>query len=350
MQLIKDVKPEALKPVSIQVLVADRCQASGIFSLVDTLIAANYCLRKKTNLKQDAFPFKLIGTKREHTAYNGFQISNIQPIDVNDRPDILVIPGMIEATANPDKLAALLTASQDRIDLIKRWHRQGTVIVASCSGNFLIAASNIAQERTLTTHWMMDGGVRQLFSQQPFDMNQMMIDHGDIISFGGATAVNQMTLYLVERFHSRELALQTGRMMLIEPTQNQQTPFSMFMPSRTHEDAHVEQLQSLLENNFQEPVALPELMKQISISERQLSRRFKSITGETPISYLQRLRIEFVRRGLESTNKQANSLIWDAGYEDVSSFRRLFKKTLGMTMSEYRQRYGVMHRNTPVNF
>ncbi len=335
---------------NVQILVADRCQASGIFSLVDTLIAANYCFRKTSGIGQDVFPFKLIGSRHEHTAYNGYQISNIELIDVDDRPDILILPGMIEATATPEKLSKVLEASQVRVDLIQRWHQEGTVIVASCSGNFLIASAGVAKNRILTTHWLMDNGVHQLFQDQPFDVNQMMIDHGDVISFGGATAVNQMTLYLIERFHSRELAMQTGRLMLIEPTQNQQTPFSMFMPSRSHDDVHVEQLQLLLEERFQEPITLPELMNEISISERQLSRRFKAITGETPISYLQRLRIEFVRRGLESTNKQANSLIWDSGYEDVSSFRRLFKKTLGMTMSEYRQRYGVMHRNTAVGF
>jgi len=333
-----------MKTMSVAILIGDRCPASGIFAVVDTLIAANYSYRKVSGEKKDLFSFCLIGKETEYKAYNGFMISQVVPYQQVERPDILIVPGMFEATVQEKRLAEALVALEDYLKLIQDWHKQGTIIVGACSGNFCLAASGIALNRPLTAHWIMEHLAIKLFPEQSFDVNQLMLDHGDVISVGGASAVAQMVLYLVERFFGRELALLTGRLMLIEPAQDLQTPFSMFLPNRQHDDPYVNQLQDLLEQNFQTLESLPDIMAEVSLSERQLTRRFKQATGETPIAYLQRLRIEFVRRGLENSNKQVNSLIWESGYEDVSSFRRLFKKTLGITMTEYRQRYGGISR------
>lgn len=333
-----------MKVTTVQVLIGDRCPASGIFTIVDSLMAANYSFRKSSGVKHDIFSFRLVGRKTEHHAYNGFAISNVELMDVNNRPEILVVPGMMEATANQARLERALSGLDDYIELIRTWHQQGTVIVGACNGNLCVAKAGIAPEKTLTAHWIMESVAKKLFPEQAFDVDQLAIDHGDVISFGGASAAAQMVLYIIERFHSRELALATGKLMLIEPVHDLQTPFSMFMPNRNHDDEYVAQLQMLLEQGFKDIDAMPEVMEKVAMSERQLTRRFKQATGETPIAYLQRVRIEYVRRGLETTNKQVNSLIWESGYEDVSSFRRLFKRTLGITMSEYRQRYGVNQR------
>nr|WP_236744469.1 helix-turn-helix domain-containing protein [Marinobacter similis] len=75
---------------------------------------------------------------------------------------------------------------------------------------------------------------------------------------------------------------------------------------------------------------------------RTFKRRFKEATGETPLSYLQHLRIEAAKHGLESTRRQTAQIIWDVGYEDASSFRRLFKRNVGCTMEEYRRRFSYV--------
>ena len=75
--------------------------------------------------------------------------------------------------------------------------------------------------------------------------------------------------------------------------------------------------------------------------QRQFCRRFKNATGDSPGSYIQRLRLEFVKHSLEHSQKQPSAIIWDTGYEDVSSFRRLFKRETGLTMNEYRKRFGT---------
>ena len=63
--------------------------------------------------------------------------------------------------------------------------------------------------------------------------------------------------------------------------------------------------------------------------------------GMTPMQFLQRIRVEAVMEQLQLTPAPVNQIIWDIGYEDVSSFQRLFKRHTGLTMSEYRRRFGV---------
>ena len=72
---------------------------------------------------------------------------------------------------------------------------------------------------------------------------------------------------------------------------------------------------------------------------RNFKRRFKEATDQTPISYLQNIRLERAKYLLESTRRPISSITFDVGYEDVNSFRRLFRKRVGVSPMEYRERF-----------
>ena len=77
------------------------------------------------------------------------------------------------------------------------------------------------------------------------------------------------------------------------------------------------------------------------LAERTFKRRFTEATGFAPIDYVQRLRIEDAKRRLERTDAPADEISWQVGYEDAAFFRRLFKRTTGMTPGAYRRRFQV---------
>ena len=66
---------------------------------------------------------------------------------------------------------------------------------------------------------------------------------------------------------------------------------------------------------------------------------FKAATGSTLIQYLQNLRIEAAKHLLESGQMPVDDICTEAGYEDASFFRRLFKRTTGLTPSQYRRMF-----------
>ena len=78
----------------------------------------------------------------------------------------------------------------------------------------------------------------------------------------------------------------------------------------------------------------------LAVSERTLARKFKASLGMSPLSYLQSQRIGRARQLLESSTLPLERIVEQCGYEDVSSFRKLFARQVGMTPREYRLRFG----------
>ncbi|HSC36365.1 MAG TPA: helix-turn-helix transcriptional regulator, partial [Chitinophagaceae bacterium] len=74
-------------------------------------------------------------------------------------------------------------------------------------------------------------------------------------------------------------------------------------------------------------------------SRRNIVRRFKQVTGITPIEYLQKTRIEAAKKLLEQTNQQMTEVMLNCGYNDAKAFRKIFRKTVGMTPTGYREKF-----------
>jgi transcriptional regulator GlxA family with amidase domain len=81
------------------------------------------------------------------------------------------------------------------------------------------------------------------------------------------------------------------------------------------------------------------------LSMRNFIRRFKEATEQTPIQYLQNLRIEKAKHLLESSQEAFDQITLRVGYEDGNSFRRLFKQRVGLAPSAYRKRF----ENVPID-
>jgi len=83
------------------------------------------------------------------------------------------------------------------------------------------------------------------------------------------------------------------------------------------------------------------MIKDIPASRRNIVRRFKQVTGITPIEYLQQTRIEAAKKLLVQTDKQMTEVILNSGYSDPKAFRKIFRKAVGMTPSAYREKFHV---------
>jgi len=325
--------------LTFAMIITNRCMGSGIFSVLDVITAANYLHEQRTGEK--LLEMKLIGLKEYAYAYNGQRIGPLLPVSHIEQPDVVILPGMVEAVMDSDNMRKHLDKYRSIYPILEDWHKHGTVMAASCSGNFFLADTGISKGRTITCHWASEQAAKELFPQQDINPKEMLLDYGDMISMGGASAISQLVLSLIERFAGRALANYCAKIMLIEPERALQGAYSMFNPNKRHGDELVLNVQQWLEAEYANSISAQQAAEKWNMSERQLSRRFKQGTDETINSYLQKLRLEHVKRGLELSKKQANILIWESGYEDVSSFRRLFKRETGMTMKAYRLRFGL---------
>ena len=72
---------------------------------------------------------------------------------------------------------------------------------------------------------------------------------------------------------------------------------------------------------------------------RNFIRRFKAATNNTPIEYLQRVRIEAAKKALENKDWQLDEIMNAAGYKDIKTFRMIFKRITGLSPQDYRKKY-----------
>jgi transcriptional regulator GlxA family with amidase domain len=77
------------------------------------------------------------------------------------------------------------------------------------------------------------------------------------------------------------------------------------------------------------------------MSVRNFVRRFKQATGDSPIVYLQKLRVAAAKRMLESKHRNIEEVSDAVGYQDIAFFRALFHRHTGVSPSAYRARFGA---------
>ena len=107
----------------------------------------------------------------------------------------------------------------------------------------------------------------------------------------------------------------------------------------SHQDDRIAAVQLYLRKHLAEPLDLQQLAQRFAMSGRTLIRRFKSATGDTPMAWLQKLRIDKAKNLLETTLLPLEQLTQQVGYEDVSSFRKLFQQYTQMTPKAYRDHF-----------
>ena len=82
-----------------------------------------------------------------------------------------------------------------------------------------------------------------------------------------------------------------------------------------------------------------ELASKLAISRRNFDRRFIKATGNTPVEYLQRVKVEVAKKTLEKGRKSIFEVMHEVGYSDDKAFREVFKKITGLSPLDYKSKY-----------
>ncbi|MGR3711559.1 MAG: GlxA family transcriptional regulator [Shimia sp.] len=255
------------------------------------------------------------------------------------KPDVFVLP------------TALMLAPPELPDgwrnaLIEH-HEAGGILVSVCSGAFLLAETGLLDGRQVTTHWRHAAALKQRHPQAIINTDRILVDLGSIVTAGGVMAWTDLTLHMIQRFGGRRLMLDVARMFLMDPPEREQKYYATFVPNMKHSDQAIATIQRLMQADLSVAHSVASLAGTGAMSERSFMRRFKRATGETPVAYLQLLRVEAARSRLEMTRDSFEQISWDLGYGDTAAFRRVFKRVCGLTPSDYRRRFGMVAGSFP---
>jgi len=224
---------------------------------------------------------------------------------------------------------------------LQRHSRTGAKLAGICTGAFVLAEAGLLDQRQATTHWGFVKQFRSWYPQVDLRPERMLTKDNNVYCSGGINAYAELCLFLVEEFCGYQVAEQCARSLVLEGRRQSQTPYAILRYQKQHGDAGVLKAQEFLERRFSQSIEFGALAKEVAMSERNFKRRFKKATGDTPLEYLQRLRIEQAKRELISSAAGIDQIAGAVGYQDTAHFRALFRKYTGLTPSDYRKRTRV---------
>ena len=119
---------------------------------------------------------------------------------------------------------------------------------------------------------------------------------------------------------------------------NKSVPFPRLIPAREITDRRVSKAIAYMREDLTRRMSLASLAAHAKISPRQLSRLFQSETKYSPIHYLHLLRLEEACFLLGSSFQRVKAIRLEVGLEDEANFMHEFKKLIGCTPLEYREK------------
>lgn len=250
--------------------------------------------------------------------------------------DLILIPAF-----TTDNMAEMIAKNKKFIPWLQKQHQSGAELASFCTGAFLFAASGLLDEKLATTHVDACSAFTKAFPLVKLKPDETLTADGSLYTSGGSTSSFHLLILLVQKYCGNEIAVQIAKIFSIDLNRYKQSYFSTFRPNHLHNDTLVAMLQQKIESQYHTIEKLEEITKDIPTSARNMTRRFKQVTGIPPIEYLQNIRVESSKKYLEQTQLSISEIIEKTGYNDPKAFRKVFYKMVGMKPIEYREKFRV---------
>jgi transcriptional regulator GlxA family with amidase domain len=269
----------------------------------------------------------------------GVSIVPQDSVDDIEQTDIVFVPNVVVLT--PEELHAL---DRRLIAWVAKMHRKGALVCAACGGSLVLAEAGLLSGREATTHWSHVPVFRREFPDVQLHEDRILVQTGDghsIVSCGGASSWQDLALLLIARYGSGEEAIRISRLFLYQWHRDGQRPYASMAANVVHGDGVVLKCQAWLAENYERADVVAKVVRVSGLPKRTFDRRFKAATGYSPLAYVQALRIEEAKQMLETDAAPVDAIGREVGYEDASSFSRLFRRLTGISPGDYRRRFRI---------
>ena len=317
--------------VSILVPEGD-CSLTNIEGTQQILLRVNGYLAE---VGRDAlFDVHLVGHLQQVSMKNGlFRVCPDSLLPDVPRTDLIIIPSV-----HGDK-QKIVADNRALLSWIVEQYKGGAAVASLCIGAFLLAGTGLLEGKSCTTHWAMADEFRKMYPTVHLLEEKIITDNDNIYTSGGAYSWLNLVLYIVEKFAGRDIAVTCAKGFQIDMQRSSQSPFTIFSGQKEHEDLPIKKAQEFIEKNLHSRLTVDGLASLVTLSRRNLERRFKKATGNTVMEYVQRVKMEAVKKSLESSRLGVGEAMDKVGYSDPKAFRMIFKKVTGLSPIQYRNRY-----------
>lgn len=314
-----------MKPIRLAVVVLKTTLLSTAIGIADMIRVYNQFCK---NSDQSPFEVTFVTVDGQK---DGYCVPSV-PIESCNVYEVVIIP-------------PLLVDVEEYFDMpslsfwLMRQYDQGALLSSACVGAFFLARTGLLSGKSATTHWFYEARFKTLFPDILLKSEKIVVDEGNIITAGGISAYVDLVLVIIERFHTRTNALHCANIFLVDSGRETQNCYREFPKTVMIEDKSIKEAIVWIDEHYQSMLSIRELAQRSKMHERTFLRHFIQSMGITPILYLQRLRVEKAKLLLINTIKSFDEITSEVGFENESSFRRLFKRETLLNPGEYRKKF-----------
>jgi len=221
-------------------------------------------------------------------------------------------------------------------------HAAGALVTSVCSGSLLLAEAGVLDGHEATAHWAYRDMFQRHYPKVSFRNESILCltaEADNIVTAGGVSAWHDLAVYLIARFCGYKHAIETAKVFLISGHSEGQAPYAVMTRPMETKDAQISDCQVWIADNYGLSKPVEHMVARSGLNARTFSRRFKAATGFAPIEYVQALRIEEAKQMLETDKHAVEDVGSTVGYEDPASFRKLFKRGVGLSPAAYRKKF-----------
>jgi len=321
---------------TVYLLALNESSASSIAGPIEIFHTANLLLKNLVGKDAEKIRWQIVSLgESEVCTTSGLTLKADLSLDQLTQPGWLYIPGII--VESEAQMLRFLENNQYLSARLKHFYQAGFSLAANCTGTFLLADSGVLEGKPATTTWWMENLFHKRYPDVDLVIDKLIIEHDRIISSGTAMAYMDLALNLVEKLVGGKYAHLCRKYLLMENGIRTQTPYRQISSQQKH--PFLQDANRYLLAHLHRELRLDEVASALAVSSRTLNRRFKQLTGDSPVKHIQKLRIERGKYLLETSNLPTVEVMQRVGYRDESSFGVVFKRYTGLTPGQYRNKF-----------
>lgn len=320
--------------MEILVVGLNGCLGSAFVGLMDILWLAQ---RAIVNHLGGETPFRLASACLEGNSFldgHGRRFAADANLDEISTCRAILVPGFA-----PDETGELplMSAFGSAAAWIRRQHARGALVYGSCNGVFLLGEAGLLDGRRCTTTWWRHDELKRRYPRADAAWGATLIEDRRVVTAGGPLSWIDLALHAIRTLCGAEAARIAADFTVVDTAPSTQ---ALYIPAShlAASNPFLVEAEHVVRQTGAAPLSAPDLARALATSERTLHRRLKEATGETPKSFIDRIRFQTARTLLETSAKSIKELAAGAGFADEASFRRSFRRYTGLSPGAYRLR------------
>ncbi|MFG5780018.1 transcriptional regulator FtrA [Comamonas sp. J-3] len=260
-------------------------------------------------------------------AQGGLLVQSTGGAELLEVADLIVIPGW---KGKDVPVPAALTAQ-----LRRAWQR-GASLASICSGAFVLAATGLLDGRRAATHWRYAEALAAQYPAVEVDAQVLYVGDERLYTSAGSAAGIDLMLHLVRRDMGVQAANSVARRLVVPAHRSGGQAQFIERPVAQDQSGKLALLLEKMRRDLQGDWTVAAMAETVAMSRRTFLRRFSEGTGMTPADWLAQVRVEEVKRLLETTALPVERIADQAGYGSVQVLRAQFKRWVGASPKAYR--------------